>query len=119
MLPATPTLYAAKCYWPGVTERAIALAAGQAAAEAEAVSRAGTAVGYLGSILFRDDELVLCLFDAPSSAAVRRVAERAGIPCERVMNSQWMPHAGRQPNPFTAGGAPHSTPTAPHKEATP
>jgi hypothetical protein len=118
MLPPTPFL-AAKCYWPGVTERAVALAAGRGAAEAEAVSREGSAVGYLGSILFRDDELVLCLFVAPSSAAVRRVAERAGIPCERVMNSQWIPHSGRQSNPFTAAGALHKPPTAPHKEANP
>jgi hypothetical protein len=118
MSPPTP-FFAATCYWPGVTERAVALAAGRGAAEAEAVSRAGSAVGYLGSILFRDDELVLCLFDASSSVAVRGVAERAGIPCERVMNSQWMPHSGRQSNPFAAGGALHRTPTAPHKEATP
>jgi hypothetical protein len=117
MSPPTP-FFAAKCYWPGVTERAVALAAGRGAAEAEAVSRTGRAVGYLGSILFRDDELVLCLFDAPSSAAVRRVAERAGIHCERVMNSQWMPLSGRQSNPFAAGGALDWTPTAPHKEAT-
>ena len=101
-----------------MTERAVALAAGRGAAEADAVARAGSAVGYLGSILFQDDELVLCLFDAPSPAAVRRIAERAGIPCERVMNSQWMPHSGRQSNPLRAGGALHCTPTAPHKEAT-
>ncbi len=75
-------------------------------------------MGYLGSILFRDDELVLCLFDAPSSAALRRVAERAGIPRERVMNSQWMPHSECQTNPCTAGGGLHWTPTSPHKEAT-
>jgi hypothetical protein len=118
MFPATPFL-AAKCYWPGVTERAVALAAGRGAAEAEAVSRAESTVGYLGSILFPDDALVLCLFDAPSSAAVRRLAERAGIPCERVMNAQWMPHPGRQSNPLTADGALHRTPTAPQKEATP
>jgi hypothetical protein len=30
-------------------------------------------VGYLGSILFRDDELVLCLFDAP---VVRRAHDQ-------------------------------------------
>ncbi len=118
MSPPTRFL-AAKCYWPGVTERAVTLAASRGAAEAEAVSRAGSAVGYLGSILFPDDELVLCLFDAPSSAAVRRVAERAGIPCERVMNSQWMAHSGRQSHPFTADGALHRTPTPHHKEATP
>jgi hypothetical protein len=118
MFPPTPFL-AAKCYWPGVTERAVALAAGRGSAEAEAVSRAGSAVGYLGSILFRDDELVLCLFDASSSAAVRRVAERAGIPCERVMNSQWMPHSGRQSNLLTADSALHGTPTTHHKEETP
>jgi hypothetical protein len=79
MLPATP-FFAAKCYWPGVTEQSLELAA----------SRAGA--GCLGSILFSDDELALCLFDAASSAAVRRTAEAAGIPCERVMDALWLPN---------------------------
>lgn len=45
---------------------------------------------YLGSILFPKDELVLCLFDAPSPVAVKRASEQAGIPCERVMPTIWL-----------------------------
>jgi hypothetical protein len=81
-------LYAAKCYWPGVTELALEQAAARAATEVDA--------GYVGSLLFPDDELALCLFDAPSRAAVRRTTERAAIPCERVMDSLWLPHPSQQ-----------------------
>jgi hypothetical protein len=97
---STPTtLYAAKCYWPGVTESALEQAAARAAAVAEATSRTASGVRYLGSILFQDDELVLCLFDAPSRAAVSRTTRRAGIPCERVMASRWLSNpAPRSPD---------------------
>lgn len=78
-------IYAAKCYWPGVTEPELE----QATARAMRATTKG-AVAYLGSILFEDDELVLCLFDAASRAAVRTATERAGIPCERVMDSHWL-----------------------------
>jgi hypothetical protein len=79
MLPATP-FFAAKCYWPGVTAQALELAGRRAGARC------------VGSILFSGDELALCLFDAASSAAVRRAAEAAGIPCERVMEALWLPN---------------------------
>lgn len=95
-------LYAAKCYWPGVTTRELEAAAVRAATEAEAASRRGGPVGYVGSILFPDDELVLCLFDAASSTTVRRTAERAGIPCERVMRSSWLADRPRCPEPKEA-----------------
>jgi hypothetical protein len=113
---STPrTLYAAKCYWPGVTERTLEQAAARAAAEADATSRTGSAVGYFGSILFQDDELVLCLFDAPSRAAVRRTTERAAIPCERVMASLWLPHA-REPEPRQDGSRSRTDENHPHTE---
>ena len=86
-------IYAAKCYWPGVTEQELRQVIGRAAADATIASRADAAVTYLGSILFQDDELVLCLFDAASRAVVRATAERAGMPCERVMYSHWLPWA--------------------------
>jgi hypothetical protein len=75
-------LYAAKCFWPDVTEADLDRAAARATAEKEA--------GYLGSMLFPKDKLVLCLFDAPSRVAVKRASERAGIPCERVMELAWL-----------------------------
>jgi hypothetical protein len=81
-------LYAAKCYWPGVTERElehVGIRAGCAAGPVESQD-----VMYVGSLLFAADDLVLCLFDARSRAAVKRVSEQAGIPCERVMESVWL-----------------------------
>jgi len=52
------------------------------------------AVTYLGSLLFTDDDLVLCLFDGPSRRAVKQASDRAGIPSERLMSSIWL-GAGR------------------------
>jgi hypothetical protein len=75
-------LYAAKCFWPDVTEAELDRAAARATAEKDA--------GYLGSMLFPRDKLVLCLFDAPSRLAVKRASEKAGIPCERVMELAWL-----------------------------
>jgi hypothetical protein len=91
------TLYAAKCYWPGVTERALERAASRAAAQGGARSPLAGPVRYLGSILFQDDELVLCLFDAASRDAVQRTTQRAGIPCDRVMASRWLPRSADPP----------------------
>jgi hypothetical protein len=81
-------LYAAKCYWPGVTESDIEQVT-------ERAGRAGLASGrnpvtYLGSLLFAADELVLCLFRGSSRAAVIRAGDRLGIPCERLMDSAWL-----------------------------
>jgi uncharacterized protein DUF4242 len=91
-------LYAAKCYWPGVTRAALEQATARASG---APSRAGgSEVNYLGSLLFSNDELALCLFEAPSRAAVKHASEQAGIPCERVMDSVWL-----QPDRSTPKGA--------------
>ena len=88
-------LYAAKCYWPGVTHADLQHVAGRAAATGLA---AGTGpVTYLGSLLFAADDLVLCLFRGPSRAAVIAASDRLGIPRERLMDSAWLnPH---QPSP--------------------
>jgi hypothetical protein len=84
------TVFAAKSYWPGITEDELARAATRAVREAADLSRAGTAVTYLGAILFADDALVLCMFEGHSPAAVKEASERAGIPCERTMESLWL-----------------------------
>jgi hypothetical protein len=83
-------LYAAKCFWPGVTEREVERAAANAAREATAVSRAGDPVRYLGAIVFPRDELVLYVFEGASRRMVMCASERAGIPCERLMESLWL-----------------------------
>jgi hypothetical protein len=84
-------LYAAKCYWPGVTHADLQQVADRAAATGLA---AGTGpVAYLGSLLFAADDLVLCLFCGPTRAAVIQASERLGIPCERLMEPLWLPQA--------------------------
>jgi hypothetical protein len=98
-------IYTAKCYWPGVNASQLEQAAACAVLEAKAASGSGSAIAYLGSILFDDDELVLCLFDAASRAVVRRTTERAGIPCERVMDSHWLPSPDDRQPPTPLGGA--------------
>jgi hypothetical protein len=84
-------IYTAKCYWPGVTERQLEQAAARAVLAATTSARTGSAIAYLGSILLEENELMLCLFDAASRAAVLTTTERAGIPCERVIDSRWLP----------------------------
>jgi hypothetical protein len=86
-------LYAAKCYWPGVTETDIEQVSERATRGDHRSSRDG--VSYLGSLLFSDDELVLCLFTGPSRAAVKHASEQLGIPCERLMDSVWLHQNGR------------------------
>lgn len=81
-------LYVAKCYWPGVNETEFEAIAARATENSSRHAPRGAK--YLGSLLFRDDELVLCIFQAPSPSAVKRASERAGIPCERVMDTIWL-----------------------------
>lgn len=81
-------LYAAKCYWPGVSGLELENAAARASARPEGA--------YLGSLLFLGDDLVLCLFEASSAAAVRSASERAGLPCERVMEAVWLADSTRE-----------------------
>jgi hypothetical protein len=84
-------LYAAKCYWLGVTAAALDQVAGRAAATG---LTSGTGpVSYLGCLLFATDDLVLCLFCGPSRAAVIQASGRLGIPCERLVDAAWLgPH---------------------------
>jgi hypothetical protein len=81
-------LFAAKCYWPGVTEADLEPVAAHAATADASSARDG--VAYLGALLFADDDLVLCMFEGPSRIAVKQAAEHAGIPCERLMDSIWL-----------------------------
>jgi hypothetical protein len=77
------TVHAAKCFWPGSTEREVAQATARVVSES-----------YLGSMFFPADELVLCLFAGASRGAIQSAVTRAGIPSERIMESVWMPAAG-------------------------
>ncbi len=81
-------LYAAKCYWPGITESDLEQVAERAATAGLGPGRDG--VAYLGSLLFAADDLVLCLFQGPSRAAVLQAGDRLGIPRERLMDAAWL-----------------------------
>jgi hypothetical protein len=80
-------IYTAECYWPGVTEAKLREAGARASHAAEALSREGTLVRYLGSVLFPGDEVVLFEFDGASPEAVRRASERAELSVERIIEA--------------------------------
>ena len=81
--------YLAECFWPGVTEQDLHLLDERAAASAAELSQDGQ-VRYLGSLLMREDEVVLCRF-AGAEELVRRAAERAAIPFERILETAVSP----------------------------
>src|SRR5919197_3647963 len=81
-------LYTAKCYWPGIDAVEFDRVASSRLSKRSTES---LSIVYRGALLFPDDDLVLCLFDASSRAAVKERAERARVPCERVIASVWLP----------------------------
>ena len=81
-------LYAAKCYWPGVTPADLEQVAERAARVGLAADSGGAV--YLGALLFAADDLVLCLFQGDSRAAVIRASDGLGIPRERLMDAAWL-----------------------------
>lgn len=90
--------YLAECFWPGVKESDLRALDERARASAGEQSGDGDPVRYLGSLLMREDEVVLCRF-VGSEASVRRVAERAEIPFERILEASSSPWPGSQPEP--------------------
>jgi Protein of unknown function (DUF4242) len=82
--------FIAECFWPGVNERDLRRLDERAAASADALSRAGAEVRYLGSILMPTDEVVLCRFEGDPDA-VRNAAEQAQIPFERILEATESP----------------------------
>jgi len=82
--------FIAECFWPGVTGAEVAALDQRAAASASELTQAGEPVRYLGSILMREDEVVLCQFEGAADA-VRRAAELAEIPFERILEAAHSP----------------------------
>lgn len=70
--------FVAECYWPDVHEEDV-----RALDRRIAASLTGD-VRYLGSVLIREDEVVLCQFEGTADA-IRRVAEQARVPYERLL----------------------------------
>ncbi len=82
--------YLAECFWPDVRDADLQALDDRVAAVTADLVRAGETIRYLGSMLMREDEVVLCLF-AGSEATVRTAAERAEIPFERILEAARSP----------------------------
>ena len=82
--------YVAECFWPGVRDADLQELDERVAAVAAVLRGAGEDVRYLGSMLMRADEVVLCLFSG-CEASVRTAVERAAVPCERVLEAARSP----------------------------
>jgi hypothetical protein len=82
--------YVAECFWPGVSERDLAALDERAQASVAELSRGGENVRYLGSLLLRADEVVLCRFEGDADA-VRAAATSAAIPFERILETAQSP----------------------------
>ena len=70
--------FVAECYWPDVREEEVR------ELDQRITGSLTDGVRYLGSVLIREDEVVLCHFEG-TAAAIRRVAERARVPYERLL----------------------------------
>jgi hypothetical protein len=88
--------YLAECFWPGVREADLSALDDRATASTAELSAGGEIVRYLGSLLMPQDEVVLCRFEG-SELAVRRAAERAAIPFERILEARHSPWATGPP----------------------
>lgn len=79
--------YVAECFWPGVGEAELGALDERARASVAELVAEGRSVRFLGSLLMRTDEVVLCLF-AGDAEDVRIAAERAHVPFERIVEAE-------------------------------
>ena len=87
--------YVVECFWPGVQEADLRALDARVEAQTSAVNEEGSPVRYLGSLLLRDEEVVLCEFEG-TATAVRAVAERAEVPFERILEAARSPWPDRR-----------------------
>jgi Protein of unknown function (DUF4242) len=78
--------FVAECFWTGVSGDDLPALDQRAQRSADGLARKGEQVRYLGSLLMREDEVVLCFFEG-SAASVRRAAELAEIPFDRILET--------------------------------
>jgi hypothetical protein len=90
---ASGTEFVAECLWPDVRESDLRELDDRVTAVCERLATDGEAVRYIGSMLMREDEVVLCLFRGELEH-VTRAADAAAIPYDRMLE------AGRSPWPL-------------------
>jgi Protein of unknown function (DUF4242) len=79
-------VFIAECFWTGVSGDDLSALDERAQRSAAGLTREVDQVRYLGSLLMREDEVVLCLFEG-SAASVRKAAEQAAIPFDRILET--------------------------------
>lgn len=82
--------YVAECLWPDVHESGLRALDMRASEQAERLTADGRPVDYLGSLLMREDEVVLCLFRG-ELGAVRMAIEASKIPFDRILEAARSP----------------------------
>jgi hypothetical protein len=83
-----------ECFWPGVREADLLDLDQRAAASVEELVAQGEVVSYLGALLMREDEVVICRFQG-SEAAVRQAAAKAAISFARIVEGTRSPGSGK------------------------
>jgi hypothetical protein len=89
------TSFVVECFWVGVTDDDLRRIDERAAAAVEGLDSAANNVRYLGSVLMREDEVVLCFFEG-TAEGVRHAAQDAAIPFERIVETAGSPWADRK-----------------------
>ena len=82
--------FVAECLWPDVGESDLRALDERVAAAARRLVADGGSVRYLGSLLMRDDVVVLCQFTGDLEQ-VREVTDAARIPYDRILETARSP----------------------------
>jgi hypothetical protein len=91
MAKAMRTGYVAECFWAGIQDQDLhELDRRIERSVAGTMADPARPVRYLGWLLVLDDEVLLVLFEGPMGA-VRRVAEHAQVPFERLLQVSYAP----------------------------
>ncbi|BDG72166.1 nickel-binding protein [Roseomonas fluvialis] len=85
------TVYAVERSLPGVTMEALSGAQAAAIVAAGESTACGEPVRYVRSVFLPADARCVCLFEADSAEAVRRVNDAAGIPYSAVSEAMDLP----------------------------
>jgi hypothetical protein len=84
-MPENPrSEYLAECFWPGVRDADLQKLDDRVQAVVTDLAQSDEQIRYLGSLLMRTDEVILCLFEGPEQT-VREAAKRAQLPFERIL----------------------------------
>lgn len=105
-----PTNHVVECFWPGIEPADLADLDARAAASAAGLGREGASVAYRGSLLLREDEVVLCFF-VGAQAAVVEAMRRAEIAYERILEG--VPPAHLPIDPIAASDLEATRPAVP------